>query len=181
MSSLDGLRSAYIEIEDKTILLMPEYELTDYPPINPLTQEEAAERIQGLDADITIAGFVESSAGKLFSSCIVLEERNIHIIRKNKPYTTEVDIICESVDIPPVLDLSLGKTIILICSDAILFGEEDAYLQNWNAVGVEIAILVSAWKHNFGKAVEVMNHIVDAVGIKHCYIIDRFNGLVRIT
>ena len=181
MSFLDGLRSAYIEIGDKTILLMPEYELTDYPPANPLTHEEAAEQIQVSDADITIAGFVESSAGKLYSSCIVSEEKNIHIIRKNKPYTTEVDIISDSVDITPVLDLSIGKTIILICSDAILFGENDIFLYEWKTAGVEVAILVSAWKHNFGKAVDVMNHIVDSVGIKHCFIIDRFNGLVRIT
>lgn len=180
MTGLSNLRTAYVEIVDKTILLLPEYELTDFPPKGALTRAVAEERILESDADITIAGFVETAEGKMYSSCIVSDGKYIYIIRKNKPYTSEIEIISESFDIPPIMRLSIGKSVVLICSDARLYGEDNAFIQEWKIAGVEVAFLISAWKHNFSKAVEVMTQLAESVGVSHCYIMDRFNGLVKI-
>jgi len=180
MLDLSPYRSAFITIDDKLLMLLPEFELTDYPPKVTLTQHEAQELLVASDADITIAGFVESDGTKLYSACIVKDGYNTYFIRKRKPYGDEKDMLSANEGGYSVLPLSIGNSVVILCADALDLGEDIEFLEMCREQYVENIFLVSAWKEMFSLGMETMNRLSDELGPKHCIIIDRFNGLVRI-
>jgi len=132
-------------------------------------------------ADVAVAGFVErSDDGKRFSSCLIVDGSNVHLVRKCAPHETERGMFDGSGEDPQVLPLSIGKTIVFLCSDLGRYCTDVRFLEKCRCSGIRVAILVSAWLHNFPKAVALMTRFAQAVGADHCFIIDRFNGLVRI-
>jgi predicted amidohydrolase len=107
---LSKLRNWEIIIEGKKLLLFPEFELTDYPPQLCMNAHMAKACMRHSTADISIAGFVETAGKKQFSSCVVIDGRNEYIVRKFKPFHTEVGAISGNDEKPHVLPLSIGRT-----------------------------------------------------------------------
>ena len=178
--NLCQLRHSIIKIDGKKVLLLPEFELTDYPAKNPLSVKKASQILKRFDADIKIAGFVEENMSKFYSTCIVLDNKNTNVVRKYIPWKTEKDILDPSFERHSFLNLSIGKTIILLCSDTRLFVNDDLFIYQCLENKVSNVFLVSAWLRNFDKAIYLMNNLTKELNLRHCYIIDRFYGLKRI-
>ena len=178
--NLNRLKHSIIQIEGKKVLLLPEFELTDYPAKHPLSVKQASKIVEKFDADIKIAGFVEQNRSKLYSTCIVLDNTNTHVVRKYVPSKTEKNVLDPSFERPSFLNLSIGKTIILLCSDTKLFVNDDLFIAKCLDGKVRTVFLVSAWGRNFVNAIKLMSNFAKKSNLKHCYIVDRFHGLKRI-
>lgn len=180
LGGLSKLRNWQLDIEGKKVRLFPEYELTDYPPRFCMNAQMAKSCMRHGAADISIAGFVETDGKKRFSSCVVIDGRNEYIVRKYEPFRTEVGTISGNDEKSPVLPLSIGNTVIMICADLRLFMADDHFLSHCRQFGTKIGILLSAWKHGFRDAIELMRGFRDKTGLMESIIVDRFNGLIRI-
>ena len=182
MRDLSACRQATVHLNGKAVLLLPEFELTDFPTDTPISRQEAEGLLRTGHADVAAAGFVEKSDGrKRFSSCLIVDGSNVHLVRKCAPHETETGMFDGSGDEPGILPLSIGKTIVFMCSDLGRYCTDERFLEKCRCSGIQVAILVSAWLHNFPKAVALMTEFARTTGAGHCLIIDRFNGLVRIT
>ena len=175
--NLQKLRHSTIKIEGKKVLLLPEFELTDYPAKHPLSVKKASQIIEKFPAEIKIAGFVEKNVSKLYSTCIAVDGTTIHVTRKYIPSKTERDVLDPSFQRPSFLNLSIGKTTILLCSDTKLFVNDDLFINQGLESRARNAFLVSAWLNNFDKAIKLMSNFSKKLKLKHCSIIDRFHGL----
>lgn len=180
LPDLSNFRNWQINFEGKKVRLFPEFELTDYPPQLCMNAQMAIAWIRNSTADISIAGFVETAGKKQFSSCVVIDGRNEYIVRKFKPFRTEVGTISGNDEKPPILPLSIGNTVIMLCSDLRLFMTDDDFLDHCKQFGIKIGILLSAWKHNFHDAIDLMRAFRDKTDLMESIIVDRFNGLIRI-
>ncbi len=181
MRNLSSCRQAVVDIAGKSVLLLPEFELTDFPTDVPLKPREADKLLRSSGADVSVAGFVEQSGdGRRFSSCLVVDGDAVHLVRKYAPYPTEVGMIDGSEEEPDILPLSIGFTIVFLCSDLGRFCTEERFLEKCRDSGVQVGLLISAWKHNFAKSVALMTRFQQHVGLDYCFIMDRFNGLVTI-
>jgi len=180
MRELSACRQATVQLNGKAVLLLPEFELTDFPTDAPISREEAERLLRTGQADASVAGFLEKSDdGRLFSSCLIVDGENVHLVRKCAPHETERGVFDSSREEPGILPLSIGKTIVFLCSDLGRFCTDERFLEKCKCSGVQVVLLVSAWLHNFPKAVALMAEFARTTGAEHCLIIDRFNGLVR--
>ena len=71
-------------INNKNILIFPEYHLTDFPPQIKMSQNEAHDTLilyKNFEFDILIAGYVEENEGELYSSCLIIDGDNNFNIR----------------------------------------------------------------------------------------------------
>lgn len=177
---LSNLRNWQISIEGKEVRLFPEFELTDYPPQFFMDAQMAKDCLRNGTADISIAGFVEAFGQKRFSSCVVIDRSNEYIVRKFKSFRTEIGTISGYDEKPHVLPLSIGNTVIILCSDLRLFIKDAYFLDYCRHFGANIGILLSAWKHGFQEAIDLMRVFRDKIDLTESLIIDRFNGLIRI-
>jgi len=85
---------ATVQVNGKTLLLLPEFELTDFPTDAPIGCEEAERLLRTGRGDVAVGGFVEiSDDGKRFSSCLVVDANNVHLVRKCAPQTTEAGML----------------------------------------------------------------------------------------
>jgi predicted amidohydrolase len=176
----EDMRSAIVEIRGKTVHLLPEFELTDYPSESPLTVEEAQSRLREVPGHVVIAGFVERQGAKRFSSCLVLDGENAYIVRKSKPSKTEVGTIDASNEEPKALPLSIGRTVLILCSDLRLYCEAPSFLKMCRETNTTCGFLISAWKDNFKDALGIMQRLKTSLSWSYCYIMDRFHGLVEV-
>lgn len=85
-----------MKINNKKILIFPEYHLTDFPPQIKMSQDDAYGALMSYEKfgfDIFMAGYVEVDQGSLYSSCLVIDDGNIFNIRKRYLYKDENKII----------------------------------------------------------------------------------------
>jgi predicted amidohydrolase len=178
--NLHELRHSIIKIKGKKVLLLPEFELTDYPTKHPLSVKKASQIVGQFDANIKIAGFVEKNLSRLYSTCIVVDGTNVHVVRKYIPSKTERDVLDPSFERPSFMNLSIGKTIILLCSDTKIFANDDLFISQCLDNKARNVFLVSAWLKNFDKAIKLMTNLAKELNLRQCYIMDRFHGLKQI-
>jgi predicted amidohydrolase len=180
MAGLENLRHANITLMGKSICLLPEFELTDFPPKFTLEKGEALKRLKGFRADIIIGGFVEKSSSKAFSSVLVIDNAKVFRIRKYVPHETEKGIIEPSNEMPRVLPISIGNTLILICADLTYFSKNEDFIAACKNSKIQFLFVISAMKNNLPKAKRLMNNLVELFSIEASYMMDRFHGLVKV-
>ncbi len=168
-----------MKINNRKILIFPEYHLTDFPPQTPLTRQQAhdilaAYKKQGLD--LLVSGYVEQEEDRLYSSCLVIDGPNTYNIRKDFPYKDEADFISPSPEKRNPVDLSIGLTLFVICHD-YSFLLRGAYQQLVETHDIENFILISAMFENFQENTEKCISYCRKNRIKRFISSDRFFGL----
>jgi len=122
----------------ESITLVPEYHLTGYEKGTGITQDEAMGLARELGAGVVVAGYVEKAGDRFYSSAIVLDGDNGPFnVRKSEAWgSSEKSWMSGSGHPPPVLDLSIGKTLVIICVDAFesRFGARKVARGLWSEV-----------------------------------------------
>ena len=78
-----------MRINGINILIFPEYHLTDFPPQALLSRQEAYEMLlpyKRFGFDVLISGYIEKARNEKFSSCLVIDDKEVHNVRKKYPY-----------------------------------------------------------------------------------------------
>ena len=107
-------------INNRKILIFPEYHLTDFPPQIKMSQDEAYDTLmiyKNFGFDIFIAGYVEENEGNSYSSCLIIDDGNTFNIRKRYPYNEENKIITAWRGDNSPIELSRGRSYFLLCND----------------------------------------------------------------
>lgn len=124
------VRGYGMQLSERSILIFPEYHLSDFPPQISFTQHEAEMilnewNVSGMD--IIISGYAEKSGDDLFSSCLVIDQGNVHNIRKKYPFHDEEDIICSGSREFSIVPLSIGRCYFFLCNDITVELENDEF------------------------------------------------------
>ena len=168
-----------MRINGKNILVFPEYHLTDFPPQTPLTMQEAYELLMAYEKhgfDVLISGYVERENNNNFSSCIVIDDGKTHNIRKVRPYKDEEKFISPSTDKKNTIDLSIGKSLFIICHEFSLLLEGE-YQDIIAKSDIDNLILISAMFHKFEENTKTCLNYCKEHKIKRFVTSDRFFGL----
>ena len=122
----------------KHITLLPQYHLTGYENGKGITQEEAMELACGLGDGVVVSGYVEQDGDRFYSSAIVLDGDNgLLNVRESEPWgRSEKSWMSGSHHPPPALDLSIGRTLVILCVDAFgsRFGPREVVRGLWSDV-----------------------------------------------
>jgi predicted amidohydrolase len=169
-----------MKINNKKILIFPEYHLTDFPPQIKMSQVEAYDALmiyEKFGFDVFIAGYVEVDAGSLYSSCLVIEGRNVFNIRKRYPYEDEKKIITAWNGANSPIELSIGLSYFLLCHDFTLeLTEQKNITVNQN---IENLFLISAMFYRFSENLKAGIDYCKKCKIKRFITADRFNGIIQ--
>jgi predicted amidohydrolase len=134
----------------KHITLLPEYHLTGYEKGKGIIQEEAAELACELGDGVIVAGYVERAGDEFYSSAILLDGDNRPLnIRKSEPWgRSEKRRLSGSGHPPAPIDLSIGKTLVILCADAFesRYGARKMAQEAWGGMGVEWVLVPSYWE-----------------------------------
>jgi len=134
----------------KSIALYPEFHLTGFERGKGITQEEAIESARQLGTGLVVAGYVERDGDDFFSSAIVVDgNKGSFNVRKSEPWgRSEGSWLSGSHHPPAPVDLTIGKTLILLCVDAFetRYGARKWAREIWGGMGVEWVIVPSYWE-----------------------------------
>jgi predicted amidohydrolase len=165
-------------INNKKILILPEYQLTDFPPQVKLSRDQAYNILmtyQNFRFDILVAGYVEEDQGRLYSSCLIIDDGRIFNIRKQHPYKEETDILTAWSGENSPIDLSIGRSYFLLCNDiTVELKDQNSVKGNQN---IENLFLISAMFYNFNEKVKTGIDYCKKFNIKRFITADRFNGI----
>jgi predicted amidohydrolase len=167
------------------ITLLPEYHLTGFTPEEAITPSQAAEMVSPLPGDVIVAGYVERDNNSFYSSAIVVDRGgSIHNIRKSEPWgRKENSWLTGSHCAPPILELSTGPTIVLICRDAFEthYGARKRAQAEWGSSGIEWVLVPSSWKRNIDKLLIKRGvwRLARAVGGAKWIVCDSESGLIK--
>jgi predicted amidohydrolase len=165
-------------INNKNILIFPEYHLTDFPPQIKMSQDEAHYTLmtyKDFGFDIFAAGYVEKDGGNLYSSCLIIDGDNIFNIRKRYPYNEEIKIITPWRGNNHPIELSIGRSYFILCND---MNSELKEQSNMNRdEDIENLFLISAMFNNFNENVKAGIDYCNRFNIKRFITADRFNGV----
>lgn len=165
-------------INNKNILIFPEYHLTDFPPQIRMSQNEAYDALmiyKNFGFDILISGYVEENEGNLYSSCLIIDGDKNFNVRKRYPYNDEIEIITPWHGNNHSMELSIGISYFLLCNDMVT-ELKDQY--NMNRVeNIENLFLVSAMFKNFDENVKAAIDYCNRNNINRFITADRFNGV----
>lgn len=103
-----------MRVNDKKVLIFPEYHLSDFPPQALLTKQDAYDILSSymkFGFDILISGYVERDGDKNYGSCLVIDGTNTWNIRKNRAYKDEIGIITAGTEANNPIDLSIGLSL----------------------------------------------------------------------
>ena len=168
-----------MRINGINILIFPEYHLTDFPPQALLSRQEAYEMLlpyKRFGFDVLISGYIEKAHNEKFSSCLVIDDKEVHNVRKKYPYKDEINIISPSTDENKPIALSIGLSLFIRCHDFsfLLDGE---YQDTIDQGRIDNLILISAMFHKFQENTNRCLKFCKALGIKRFITSDRFFGL----
>ena len=165
-------------INNRKLLVFPEYHLTDFPPQVTMSQDEARNTLimyKKYGFDILIAGYIEVDDGNLYSSCLIIDDSITFNIRKRYPYKEETKIITPWLGNSHWLELSIGRSYFLLCNDLIAELKDQ---HNMNRVeNIENLFLISAMFDKFRENVEAGIDYCIKYNIKRFITADRFNGV----
>jgi len=101
------------------MILFPEYHFSDFPPQSSFTKDKIIELVKDYynETDLCIAGYVEFSEEKLYSSVIIKDGSNFTNLRKKFPYQDEQEVITGDPEQCSIMDLSIGRSYFFICND----------------------------------------------------------------
>jgi len=167
-------------IKRKNVLIFPEYHLTDFPPQFSMSQKQASLLLKPFFTygfDLIISGYVETSNGLNYSSCIICDQENIYNVRKRFPDKKEIEKITAGETILKPTKLSIGTSYFLICKDIsveLKNGKMDQLVEKYQ---IENLFLISAMFYNFQKNVDLGKEYIKKKNIQRFIIADRFNGI----
>lgn len=165
-------------INNKKLLVFPEYHLTDFPPQVTMSQDEARNTLimyKKYGFDVLIAGYIEVDDGNLYSSCLIIDDSITFNIRKRYPFKEETKIISPWLEDNHSIELSIGRSFFLLCNDLIARLKEQ---YNMNGVeNIENLFLISAMFNKFNENVEAGIDYCIKHNIKRFITADRFNGV----
>ena len=167
------------------ITLLPEYHLTGFSKENALTQSEAAEMASSLPGRVVVAGYVEEDNSLFYSSAIVVDENgSVYNVRKSEPWgRKEKSWLSGSGHAPPALELSIGRTIVLICRDAFEthYGAKKVAQAEWGSRGIEWVLVPSHWKSGIHKLLIKRGvwRLARAVGGAEWIVSDSYHGIIK--
>jgi len=168
-----------MNINGKNILIFPEYHLTDFPPQVPLLKQEAHNILSGYEKygfDVLISGYVETENKKNFSSCIVIDGEKTFNVRKIHVHKDEQSIITPSKEMKRPIDLSIGRTLIIICRE-FKFLNEPEYQSIVEKGDIMNLLLISAMYHKFEENTAICLKYCKEYKIKRFITSDRFFSL----
>ena len=168
-----------MNINGKNILIYPEYHLTDFPPQVHLAKEEATNILDGYKKfgfDVLISGYVEKDNNKNYSSCLVIDGEKTHNVRKTRVHEDEQKIINPCIDKKEPIELSIGRTLIIICVEfkSLTAGEYTDIDMKGN---IDNLLLISAMSHKFEENTAMCLKYCKKNQIKRFITSDRFFGL----
>jgi hypothetical protein len=139
----DYLKNFNTRINDKNVIVTPEYFLTGFPPQINYTEKDVKRVLQESEMPIFL-GFAESANGLSYSSYLGKIEQEIMHARKLQAYKkTERRYIIDWKKRPNVWKTCLGKLAILLCYDAYRVSKEPGKYFNKS---IDIILVPSFWK-----------------------------------
>lgn len=167
------------------ITLLPEFHLTGFTPEEAITPSQAAEIVSPLPGDVVVAGYVERDNNSFYSSAIVVDRGgSIHNIRKSEPWgRKEKSWLTGSHCAPPLLELSIGLTIVVICRDAFesRYGARKRAQAEWGSNGIEWVLVPSHWQSGIDEFLirRGVWRLARAVGDAKWMVSDTFHGVIK--
>lgn len=167
-----------------TITLLPEFHLTGFSQQEAITQSDAAILAEGYDGQVVVAGYVERMGNDFYSSAIVRDEDgSIYNVRKSEPWgNSEKAWISGSGHAPFVLDLSIGRTLVIICADAFetRYGARHKAQQLWGHEKIEWVLVPSHWQKSFEDMLirRGVLRLVRALGNPEWIVSDTYHGRI---
>jgi predicted amidohydrolase len=168
-----------MHINDKTIIIFPEYHLSDFPPQTCFTRTQAETVLRiayAGKADIIISGYVEERQDKLFSSCLIIDKERIFNIQKKYPYEEENQYINPGDPNYQVIPLSIGASYFFICNDVVKELNHDDFRSFLASQSIKWFFLISAMGKNFDKNVELLIKTAEHAKVQNVVYCDKFNG-----
>jgi predicted amidohydrolase len=167
-----------MNINGKNILIFPEYHLTDFPPQVPLAKKEAYNILDGyknFGFDVLISGYVEKDNNENYSSCLIIDGENTYNVRKKHVDEDEQKVINPCVEKKEPIELSIGRTLIIICVEFKSLIESE-YTNIDKQGNIENLLLISAMFHKFEENTEKCLNYCKDYKIKRFITSDRFFG-----
>ena len=167
-----------MRLGDKSLVLYPEYHLTDFPPRIAYRQSEveAILRIINAKADIIVSGYVEGDGNEQYSSCLIIDGDRVFNIRKKHPYSDEIDIISNGNPEFILLPLSVGESCFFVCNDITYELNDGLFHKFAYSHNITNFFLISAMGKNFNKWFNRLKETSKQLGVKNVIYCDRFNG-----
>lgn len=169
----------------QSITLLPEFHLTGFHRGSGITRAQAEDIAQALPGGVVVAGYVENDNGRFHSSAIVLDGLGgIHHVRKSAPWgRSERCWMSGSGHAPPVLELAIGRTIVILCVDAFesRFGATHRAQGLWGNRDVEWVLVPSCWQGDIHRYLIKRGvwRLARAVGGARWMVFDKHHGLIR--
>ncbi|MHA1217012.1 MAG: hypothetical protein ACTSPX_06815, partial [Candidatus Thorarchaeota archaeon] len=141
------------------------------------------ELVRELGDGVVIAGYVEKAGDQFYSSAIVLDGDNSPFnVRKSEPWgRREKSWLSGSGHAPPVLDLSIGKTLVIICVDAFesRFGAKQVARGIWGDDCIDWVLAPSYWPSDIDTYLIKRGvwRLARAVGGAKWIVSDAFHGV----
>jgi predicted amidohydrolase len=167
-----------------TITLLPEFHLTGFSQQEAITQSDATILAEAYDGQVMVAGYVERHGSSFYSSAIVVDENgSIYNVRKSGPWgNAEKAWMSGSGHAPFVLDLSIGRTLVIICADAFetRYGAKYRAEQVWGHERIDWVLVPSHWQKSFEDMLirRGVLRLVRAVGNPQWVVSDTYHGRV---
>jgi len=129
-----------------------------------------------------VAGYVEQAGDEFYSSAIMLDGDNGPFnVRKSEPWGRgEKSWLSGSGHPPPVLDLSIGRTSVILCVDAFesRYGARKMAQGTWGGMGVEWVLVPSYWERGIDEFLILrgVRRLARALGARWV-VSDAFHGM----
>lgn len=115
------------------------------------TPKTAYEKIRNdYNDDVIICGYSEIDVFDFYSSALIVDKNEYYSTRKTEPWgRVEGKIYQPSSQIPKVYDLSIGKTLVLLCNDAfeVQFGKVTYSGELWGEGNIDLIVVISHWEN----------------------------------
>jgi predicted amidohydrolase len=162
--------------------IFPEFYLGGFPPNMYLTPKAAYDKIrEDYDDEIIIAGYSEINLLNFYSSALIIDGDNYYSTRKTEPWgRMEKKLYQSSSEIPKVYDLSIGKTLVLLCNDAfeVKFGKVTYSEELWGTSNIDLIVVVSHWENGIDEFLikRGVKRLAKGTECNRWILCDTFNG-----
>jgi predicted amidohydrolase len=148
-------------------------------------QPQAAEMAFSLPGQVVVAGYVERHGSSFYSSAIVVDEDgSVHNVRKSEPWGNSEKVwMSGSGHAPFVLDLSIGRTLVILCADAFetRYGAKHRAEQIWGHEKIDWVLVPSHWQKSFEDMLirRGVLRLVRALGNPQWVVSDTYHGRIH--